>query len=26
VLALLSLIEGLRLPRGTGDALRTRAS
>jgi len=26
VLALLSLIEGLRLPTGTGDALRTRAS
>lgn len=26
VLALLSLVEGLRLPKGTGDALRTRAS
>ena len=26
VLALLSLVEGLRLPRGTGEALRTRAS
>jgi hypothetical protein len=26
VLALLSVVEGLRLPRGTGDALRTRAS
>jgi EmrB/QacA subfamily drug resistance transporter len=25
-LALLSVVEGLRLPRGTGDALRTRAS
>jgi EmrB/QacA subfamily drug resistance transporter len=26
VLALLSVVEGLRLPRGTGDVLRTRAS
>jgi len=26
VLALLSLVEGLRLPKGTGDALRARAS